>query len=185
LTEDEPFKLKAFGIFEGGGAKGLAHVGALRALEEKNVDFVGIAGTSAGAIVAALVGVGYRSHQMFNPHSDERIGVFDTDLHRFLFTLFANVNIIHRTLLFVSHPVRRGVKRNTIDDSFLCRIKSKCSCFPICRSCHLELIPTENVSVKFLLVARKIDVKTHVLQFTVNFFYAPGVSDSFVINITY
>ena len=105
MTEDEPFKLKAFGIFEGGGAKGLAHVGALRALEEKNVDFVGIAGTSAGAIVAALVGVGYRSHQMFNPHSDERIGVFDTDLHRFLFTLFANVNIIHRTLLFVSHPV--------------------------------------------------------------------------------
>lgn len=50
-----------FLVFEGGGAKGIGHVGALRALENEEVDIRGVAGTSAGAIVAALVGAGYRS----------------------------------------------------------------------------------------------------------------------------
>ena len=55
----------AFAIFEGGGARGLAHVGALRALEEEGHALVGVAGTSAGAIIAALVAVGYRPDEIF------------------------------------------------------------------------------------------------------------------------
>ena len=38
----------------GGAAKGIAHVGVLKALEDNNVDIRYIAGTSVGAIVAAL-----------------------------------------------------------------------------------------------------------------------------------
>lgn len=78
-VEEQPFVLNAFGIFEGGGAKGLAHVGALRALEERGVNFIGIAGTSAGAIVAALVGARYKSEEMFDPVSKKPTGVFTTD----------------------------------------------------------------------------------------------------------
>ena len=59
--------MKAFAIFEGGGAKGLAHVGALRACEDYGIEFCGVAGASAGAIVAALVAAGYRSVEMFDP----------------------------------------------------------------------------------------------------------------------
>jgi len=57
----------AFGIFEGGGAKGLAHVGALKAAEERGVRFVGVAGTSAGSIVAALVAAGYTADELYQP----------------------------------------------------------------------------------------------------------------------
>jgi NTE family protein len=46
---------KVFLVFEGGGAKGIVHVGALRALEKRGVEIAGVAGTSAGAIVASLV----------------------------------------------------------------------------------------------------------------------------------
>ncbi|MDY6798820.1 MAG: patatin-like phospholipase family protein, partial [Pseudomonadota bacterium] len=42
----------------GGGAKGMAHVGVLRALEEMHVPVDVIAGTSAGAAVAALYASG-------------------------------------------------------------------------------------------------------------------------------
>lgn len=59
--------MRAFGIFEGGGAKGLAHVGALRACEDHGIEFCGVAGASAGSIVAALVAAGYTADELFDP----------------------------------------------------------------------------------------------------------------------
>lgn len=56
---------RCYCIFEGGGAKGIAHVGALRALEQADFHISGFAGTSAGSIVAALAAVGYTSQEMF------------------------------------------------------------------------------------------------------------------------
>lgn len=58
-------KLRLFVAFEGGGAKGIVHVGALRAIEENSrLQISGVAGTSAGAIVAALVAAGFSSEEM-------------------------------------------------------------------------------------------------------------------------
>ena len=59
--------MQAFGIFEGGGAKGLAHVGAIAVAQELGVQFVGVAGASAGAIVAALIAVGYAPREVYDP----------------------------------------------------------------------------------------------------------------------
>jgi NTE family protein len=52
---------------EGGGAKGIVHVGALRALERRNFAFQGISGTSAGAIVACLKAAGYSANELIDP----------------------------------------------------------------------------------------------------------------------
>lgn len=46
------------GVFEGGGAKGVAYSGALRAVHEANCWFTAVAGASAGAITAAMVASG-------------------------------------------------------------------------------------------------------------------------------
>jgi NTE family protein len=43
---------------KGGGAKGLVHIGALKAFEEYGANITGLAGTSAGAIIAALRATG-------------------------------------------------------------------------------------------------------------------------------
>jgi NTE family protein len=51
-------------VFEGGGVKGIGLVGAVAATEEFNYEFCNIAGTSAGAIVAALVAAGYRAPEL-------------------------------------------------------------------------------------------------------------------------
>jgi predicted acylesterase/phospholipase RssA len=56
---------KCFAIFEGGGAKGLAHVGALKAAEEQKLEFAGIAGASAGAIIAVLIAAGYKADELY------------------------------------------------------------------------------------------------------------------------
>ena len=38
----------------GGGAKGAAHIGVIKALEEENIKIDYISGTSSGSIIAAL-----------------------------------------------------------------------------------------------------------------------------------
>lgn len=78
--------MEAFGIFEGGGARGLAHVGAWKAAEERRVTFQGgIAGTSAGSILAALVAVGYTADELYDLDAiSESKGKFDTDFLGFL-----------------------------------------------------------------------------------------------------
>jgi len=58
--------IKYDGVFEGGGVKGIALIGALKRLEEEEVEFSRIAGTSAGAITAALVSAGYRAGEIKN-----------------------------------------------------------------------------------------------------------------------
>lgn len=74
-TDDGPDDNKppAFLVFQGGGAKGIVHVGALTAVEDENLDILGVAGTSAGAMVAALVAAGYRGRELFNADSGEHI----------------------------------------------------------------------------------------------------------------
>ena len=51
-------------VFEGGGLKGLAYVGALQALEEADIQPRRVIGSSAGAIAALLVQLGYSSGQI-------------------------------------------------------------------------------------------------------------------------
>ena len=47
-----------------GGAKGMAHLGAIKAFEEEGIHFDYITGTSIGSIVGALYAKGYTSADM-------------------------------------------------------------------------------------------------------------------------
>ncbi len=51
-------------VLSGGGAKGMAHIGVIRVLEENNIPIDFIAGTSIGAIVGGLYAAGYSPDEM-------------------------------------------------------------------------------------------------------------------------
>ena len=51
-------------VLSGGGAKGLTHIGIIRALEENNIPIDYIAGTSMGAIIGSLYAMGYSPDDM-------------------------------------------------------------------------------------------------------------------------
>ncbi len=57
-------ELKVGLVLSGGGAKGLAHIGALKVIEDSGVQIDYIAGTSMGAIVGALYASGYRANEL-------------------------------------------------------------------------------------------------------------------------
>lgn len=48
----------------GGGARGLAHIGVMKALEENGIPIDYIAGTSAGSIVGCMYAMGLSPNQM-------------------------------------------------------------------------------------------------------------------------
>ncbi|KMY54739.1 hypothetical protein AC623_13000 [Bacillus sp. FJAT-27231] len=52
------------GVFSGGGIKGFALIGAYEAIESRGLRFARLAGTSAGAIMAALIAAGYTSVEL-------------------------------------------------------------------------------------------------------------------------
>lgn len=53
-------------VLSGGGAKGIAHVGVIKALEENNIPIDYVAGTSMGAIVGSLYSCGWSPEQMLS-----------------------------------------------------------------------------------------------------------------------
>lgn len=53
-------------LFGGGAIRGLAYVGAVRALEELGIEYDIIGGSSVGSILATLVACGYKSYELEN-----------------------------------------------------------------------------------------------------------------------
>ena len=52
--------------FSGGGVKGAAHIGVLKALQEDNIKIDYIGGTSSGSIVATLYAAGYSADEIYH-----------------------------------------------------------------------------------------------------------------------
>ncbi|MDD4003016.1 MAG: patatin-like phospholipase family protein [Clostridia bacterium] len=57
-------KFKAGLSLSGGGARGFAHIGAIRAFEENDIDFSIVTGTSVGSLVGSLYAYGLNSQEM-------------------------------------------------------------------------------------------------------------------------
>lgn len=51
-------------VLGGGAARGLAHIGVIKALEEHNINFDYVVGTSVGALIGAFYAAGLTSQQM-------------------------------------------------------------------------------------------------------------------------
>lgn len=58
--------LKYTCLFGGGAVRGLAYVGAIRALEELGIEYDIIGGSSVGSVFAALIACGYKSYELEN-----------------------------------------------------------------------------------------------------------------------
>ncbi|MFA1821561.1 patatin-like phospholipase family protein [Virgibacillus oceani] len=68
--------MKIDGVFSGGGVKAYAFLGALERIENKNLQLERVAGTSAGAIIAAFIAADYHAEEIKNL-------LQEVDLHTF------------------------------------------------------------------------------------------------------
>ena len=51
-------------VLSGGGAKGMAHIGAIKVIEEAGIPIDYVVGTSMGSIIGGLYAIGYSPEQM-------------------------------------------------------------------------------------------------------------------------
>jgi NTE family protein len=79
-TADKP---KIGLVLSGGGAKGLAHIGVLKVLEEAGIHIDYIAGTSMGSIVGGLYAIGYNASELEKIALDQNwITLLNDDINR-------------------------------------------------------------------------------------------------------
>ena len=65
-------------VLSGGGAKGAAHIGVIKALEENNIPIDYVTGTSIGAIIGSLYAMGYTPEEMLELILSEEFGYWQT-----------------------------------------------------------------------------------------------------------
>lgn len=70
----------------GGGIKGFAHIGAIKALEEAGIHFDYISGTSSGSIVAMLYACGYSTDEIYD--------IFRANVRKIRYVDFGNIKRI-------------------------------------------------------------------------------------------
>lgn len=74
---------EVYSVFEGGGVRGTALVGAVAAAEEMGVRSSAVAGASAGAIVGSLVAAGYSAAEMRTLLTEKSFRDFKDPISRF------------------------------------------------------------------------------------------------------
>ncbi|OAS82626.1 MULTISPECIES: patatin-like phospholipase family protein [Metabacillus] len=108
--------MKIDAVFEGGGVRGIAFIGAIQAMEEENVEWERLAGTSAGAVIAALLASGFKSYEI-----RDRFKEMD-------YSKFRGLTILNRIPLigsFLELMVHLGIYKNDYLETWMDAILSE------------------------------------------------------------
>lgn len=139
-------------VFEGGGIRGIAHVGALTRIQEKGIIFERVAGTSAGSMIAALYAAGYQPHEMKQILTETDFSVFLDDTWSDTFSLINHYGIYRGDKLY--EWLYGLLKRRNVTDFDSIRIKD----LKIIASdlTHKELLIYDKQSYPKMLVAEAV-----------------------------
>lgn len=107
-------------VLSGGGAKGLAHIGIIKALEENDIPIDYITGTSMGGIVGAMYAAGYSPAQiekvaLSSDFQDWVGGKYSSDFSFFFQKKSANPSILTAKLSIDSN-LRMNFRSNLVND---------------------------------------------------------------------
>ena len=107
-------------VLSGGGAKGFAHIGALRVIEEAGVPIDYIAGTSMGSIIGGLYAVGYDPNTMEKLCTEQDWDLIIKDqIPRKFIPLEKRINERH---YLITMPYKNGklkIKRSLVDGMYV------------------------------------------------------------------
>ena len=107
-------------VLSGGGAKGFAHIGALRVIEEAGIPIDYIAGTSMGSIIGGLYAVGYDPDMMQKLCTEQDWNLIMKDqIPRKFIPLEKRINERHYLLTLPYKNGKLKIKRSMIDGMYV------------------------------------------------------------------
>lgn len=115
-----PYRPKVGVVLSGGGAKGFAHIGALRVIEEAGIPIDYIAGTSMGSIIGGLYAVGYDPDMMQKLCTEQDWDLIIKDqIPRKFIPLEKRINERHYlvTVPYKNHKLK--LKRSVVDGMYV------------------------------------------------------------------
>ena len=111
-------------VLSGGGAKGISHIGVLKALEENNIPVDYISGTSMGAIIGAMYAIGYTPDQILEIVKSRKFEEWSTGIPEELYASFfynnaptpeiLSLTLEKRVVGEVDHGLPHNRKRNKL-----------------------------------------------------------------------
>lgn len=135
----------------GGGIKGAAHIGALKAFEEENINFEYISGTSSGSIVATLYASGYTANEIYR--------IFKKYINKIHYIDFSNVKKFFMNLLTGNGIVIDGLNSGENISNLINEECNKKGIFNIKDLKMPLIIPAVNIVTEELYVFSNCDFK--------------------------
>lgn len=121
----------------GGGVKGAAHIGAIKALEEANIKFDYVGGTSSGSIIACLYACGFTSDDMYK--------IFKKYCKRIKYVDFINIIKLILGLIFTGRIVIDGLNSGKQIENLINRVCNKRKIYTIKDIEKPLIIPSVNL----------------------------------------
>ena len=105
-------------VLSGGGAKGAAHIGVIKALEENDIPIDYITGTSIGSIIGSLYAMGYSPDEMLELMLSEEFSYWQTGTVENEYKYYFRTGS-HRSSISSSHPTCSRLQMNERSLQFL------------------------------------------------------------------
>lgn len=166
-------------VCEGGGIKGIALLGAIYYLNEQGYEFKKIAGTSAGAIVASLLAVGYKGNELKDI-------LFNIDFKKFMDkTPLGKIPIMGPLISILKNKglFNGDVIENFLEEKFKAKGKTKFKDISIDGTSPLKII-TSDITRKKLVVLPDDLKDYHIDDMEFNIAKAVRMSMSFPFAFT-
>ena len=166
-------------ICEGGGVKGIALLGAIYYFNEQGYEFKRIAGTSAGAIFASLLAVGYKGDELKDI-------AFNIDLKKFMDkTALCKIPIMGPFISIIKNKglFKGDVIENFLEEKFKAKGKTKFKDISIDGTSPLKII-TSDITRKKLVVLPDDLKDYHIDDMEFNIAKAVRMSMSFPFAFT-
>ncbi|MFW5778099.1 MAG: patatin-like phospholipase family protein [Bacteroidota bacterium] len=116
-------------VLSGGGAKGVAHIGVLKALEENNIPIDYITGTSIGAVIGGMYAAGYSPDEIYNlvnskDFADASVGKIDKQYNFHYYSddpspSWISINFDYDKSLNYQEVIRKNIPTNMVSPGMM------------------------------------------------------------------